>query len=191
MHVLFIDIEDITTYFHTLRTLSFRVEFNSFAISVTLCTTRITENHCVTVFLRTLNIDREEILRRIWLILLTEFRRFIGSISINTEDADITGMAWPHPVISFSTELTDIFRRRTYQTNILKHLIVHRQVFISSPERNDLHHVEIFLITHTFFQLSSSSFHRRTDRFSTSSLISDIIDRIYQDHRRYIFNFRK
>ena len=64
-------------------------------------------NESEVTFLYTTCADFEVFLWLIWNVVFRIFCRIVVLVCIDTEKAEVSGVTWPHPVISFAAELTD------------------------------------------------------------------------------------
>ena len=85
-----------------------------------------------------------------WDVTLAVFCRFTICICINTEHGKVTGMTRPHPVVCFTTKLTDRRGWSGYHTYIRIYFLIEKIEFISGIERKSLRNNSLFVCQVTF-----------------------------------------
>ena len=71
---------------------------------------------------------------------------------INAEHREVAGMAWPSPVVGFTSEFSYVFWGSTHQADVAVHLVVHGKVLVSVREHGDINNVVLFFVAKGFDQ---------------------------------------
>ena len=87
-------------------------------------------------------------------VILVIYGRMTFLVGIDTEDAEVTCVAGPHPVVGVATELADVARRAAHETDIGVDLVEKHIIFITQEERLDAD-----LIRGFFLDLGDKSLH--------------------------------
>ena len=111
---------------------------NAVAGEVTVGGARIAHRHSEVTILVALHGDGCPALRVVRHVLLAVLGRAVGHrVGIDAEDAEVAGLARPHPVIGLATELTHGLGNGKYQTHILEVAVGGEVVLVTLVERLD------------------------------------------------------
>ncbi|MDT4864783.1 hypothetical protein D3C86_1156650 [compost metagenome] len=92
-------------------------------------------HHGIVTFFHTGGIHCEVLAGLVGLIVAAVGSRFVICTCIHTEDAEIAGLAWPHPVVGIAAELTDAVWREAHQAYIIIFFQYRNPVFITVVKR--------------------------------------------------------
>ena len=107
---------------------------NTIRREVTVCAARITQRHRKGTIIIAFRADMRILARMVGYIILAVFSRVVVFVSIDTEDAEITGLTRPHPVVGVTTILTQTLWGSINQTYIVIALIDREEVATSLIE---------------------------------------------------------
>ena len=94
------------THFDTRGVDGIHAEFHFAFGQVAAGASRESHNHGIIAFLKSLQRNRQELLHLKRHVVLAIVGRISVLVGINTEHGEIAGMARPHPVVGFTSELT-------------------------------------------------------------------------------------
>ena len=91
---------------------------------------REANGHSIVTLLIALGRDGSEVLGAEGDIILAICTGLVVLIRIDTEDREVSRMAWPHPVVRVSTKLTDRSRRSEDETHVVEDIVGQQIVLI-------------------------------------------------------------
>ena len=137
--------------------------FDPIRREIALRTAWISESHTERAFFISIQWNRSYVFRMIRDVLRWIIRRSVLFVGINTENAEVTCMARPHPVVRVPPELADWRRRSKNQPDIIKITVDRKPELVSGVIRIDNSRQRRVLL----WYLHADYIHDRVDNYAT------------------------